>query len=133
MRYGNKVSIERRYLYTGRVWCPKTKNSTWLARRRGTVYFTGNSDRVPEVQGRGGFLAHPRAEGMSITGMADYKPQDLEDLDNVIKYYLEDHNQTRREEMRLNGYEWTKQHHTCSRRLLQILNYLSESTGKEFN
>ncbi len=30
--------------YTGTVWCPKlTKNFTWLARRDGTVYFTGNS------------------------------------------------------------------------------------------
>lgn len=29
--------------YEGIVWCPTTKNSTWLARRNGTVYFTGNS------------------------------------------------------------------------------------------
>lgn len=29
--------------YTGTVWCPTTKNGTWLARRRGTVYYTGNS------------------------------------------------------------------------------------------
>lgn len=29
--------------YTGKVWCPTTPNGTWLARRRGTVYFTGNS------------------------------------------------------------------------------------------
>ena len=27
----------------GRVWCPTTPSGTWLARRRGTVYFTGNS------------------------------------------------------------------------------------------
>ncbi|MEU1134257.1 hypothetical protein ABZ383_31105 [Streptomyces sp. NPDC005900] len=25
------------------IWCPTTPNGTWLARRRGTVYFTGNS------------------------------------------------------------------------------------------
>jgi hypothetical protein len=25
------------------VWCPQVPNRTWLARRRGTVYFTGNS------------------------------------------------------------------------------------------
>lgn len=30
-------------LYTGTVWCPVTKNSTWFARRRGQVYFTGNT------------------------------------------------------------------------------------------
>jgi len=29
--------------YTGTVWCPKTPSGTWLARRDGTVYFTGNS------------------------------------------------------------------------------------------
>jgi superfamily II DNA or RNA helicase len=29
--------------YTGNVWCPVTENGTWLARRRGSVYFTGNS------------------------------------------------------------------------------------------
>lgn len=29
--------------YTGTVWCPTTANGTWLARRNGTVYFTGNS------------------------------------------------------------------------------------------
>lgn len=27
----------------GEVWCPTTPNSTWLARRDGKVYFTGNS------------------------------------------------------------------------------------------
>lgn len=29
--------------YDGVVWCPRTPNATWLARRNGTVYFTGNS------------------------------------------------------------------------------------------
>ena len=29
--------------YTGKVWCPTTPNGTWLARRNGKVYFTGNS------------------------------------------------------------------------------------------
>lgn len=33
----------KRVRYTGTVWCPKTKNSTWLARRNGSVYFTGNT------------------------------------------------------------------------------------------
>ncbi len=30
-------------IHRGHVWCPTTPNGTWLARRRGTVYFTGNS------------------------------------------------------------------------------------------
>jgi len=29
--------------YSGTVWCPTVQNETWLARRNGTVYFTGNS------------------------------------------------------------------------------------------
>lgn len=29
--------------YAGHVWCVRTPNATWLARRAGTVYFTGNS------------------------------------------------------------------------------------------
>lgn len=28
--------------HDGIVWCPTVRNSTWLARRRGSVYFTGN-------------------------------------------------------------------------------------------
>jgi hypothetical protein len=29
--------------YTGVIWCPTTPNQTWLARRAGSVYFTGNT------------------------------------------------------------------------------------------
>lgn len=29
--------------YEGHIWCPTTPNGSWLARREGTVYFTGNS------------------------------------------------------------------------------------------
>jgi hypothetical protein len=32
-----------RVLHTGIVWCPTTENGTWLARRHGKSYFTGNS------------------------------------------------------------------------------------------
>ncbi|MFE3451899.1 peptidoglycan-binding protein [Nonomuraea sp. NPDC059194] len=32
-----------RETYTGEIWCPRTENQTWLARRNGTVYFTGNT------------------------------------------------------------------------------------------
>jgi HK97 family phage prohead protease len=28
---------------TGEIWCPTTPSGTWLARRNGSVYFTGNS------------------------------------------------------------------------------------------
>jgi len=29
--------------YTGQVWCPKTENTTFIARRRGRVFITGNT------------------------------------------------------------------------------------------
>ena len=29
--------------YEGVVWCPQTDTGTWLARRNGTIYYTGNS------------------------------------------------------------------------------------------
>lgn len=29
--------------YTGTIWCPKTANKSWLARRNGCVYYTGNT------------------------------------------------------------------------------------------
>lgn len=28
--------------YTGKVWCPTVKNSSWISRERGSVHFTGN-------------------------------------------------------------------------------------------
>ena len=39
-----------RETYNGIVWCPTTTNGTWLARRNGTVYFTGNSDSEKEFR-----------------------------------------------------------------------------------
>lgn len=35
--------------YRGVVWCPTVETGTWLARRAGTVYFTGNSWQVEEA------------------------------------------------------------------------------------
>jgi len=32
----------------GPVWCPTTANGTWMARREGTTYFTGNSNAETE-------------------------------------------------------------------------------------
>lgn len=36
-------STIERVAHDGIVWCPRTANMTWLARRDGTVYFTGNT------------------------------------------------------------------------------------------
>lgn len=46
------------------------------------------SDRVPETLGRGGFLIHPKTEGLNIPGLAVFNPADLNDLKEKIDYYL---------------------------------------------
>jgi len=42
----NREFAIAREVYDGRIWCVRTPNGTWLARRAGTVYFTGNSFAV---------------------------------------------------------------------------------------
>jgi len=34
-----------RTTHDGMIWCPRTENKTWMARRNGKVYFTGNTDK----------------------------------------------------------------------------------------
>lgn len=50
--------------YIGIMWCPTTPNHTWLARRRGSVYYTGNCNEtigVPRAQ-------MPQMRGIPIEG-----------------------------------------------------------------
>lgn len=54
IRQQNRFKLSRgkhkRMTYSGVVWCPTTENGTWLARRNGKVYFTGNSGWGAEDQ-----------------------------------------------------------------------------------
>ena len=44
MKTGARVAgVDERRVHDGIVWCPTTPSGTWLARRNGSVYFTGNS------------------------------------------------------------------------------------------
>ena len=36
--------------YTGVVWCPTTSTGTWLARRKGNAFFTGNSNDINKLE-----------------------------------------------------------------------------------
>ncbi len=38
-----RPAVDEEIEFDGPVWCPTTPSGTWLARRNGTVYFTGNS------------------------------------------------------------------------------------------
>jgi len=40
---GSPDAVAERVVYEGTVWCPRTGNQSWMARRDGTVYFTGNT------------------------------------------------------------------------------------------
>lgn len=42
-----KIVVENKK-HTGVLWCPTVENSTWLARREGSVYFTGNCGIIDE-------------------------------------------------------------------------------------
>lgn len=45
--------------HQGMVWCPQTLNGTWLAKRDGKVYFTGNSKSVSAAQSKRDLLDAP--------------------------------------------------------------------------
>ncbi|TDQ55184.1 Hint domain-containing protein [Actinorugispora endophytica] len=57
--------------YEGHIWCPTTPNGTWLARRKGTVYFTGNSfmacPHAYVIEGRGLFRTQAAQPGGNTT------------------------------------------------------------------
>jgi phage portal protein BeeE len=70
----------RRVAYDGHVWCPRTRNETWLARRKGSVYFTGNSPIPdPDAQFRGmSWLTPVLREIGADDAMTAYKRKYLE-------------------------------------------------------
>lgn len=35
--------VIQKNLYKGKIWCPRTKNGTWVARRNGRIFITGNT------------------------------------------------------------------------------------------
>jgi len=83
------------------------------------------SDRLFETTGRGGFLIHPRIEGIPLKDkehivMYDYK--DFEGLKKTIDYYLE--HDEEREAIRRAGFEEVKANHNYHVRMQAILDYI---------
>ena len=72
-RFAPKDVTVTRESHDGPVWCPTTPDGTWLARRRGTVYFTGNS-----------FMACPH--GYVIEGRGLYRAQAAQPGGNTSHY-----------------------------------------------
>jgi hypothetical protein len=110
--------------YTGTVWCPTTPNGTWLARRNGSVYFTGNSDRPYETIGRGGFLIMPRIHGLDEElrdgeHLRYYEFGDFEGLRSLIDEYLENQPEARR--IAAAGQQFVRDNCSYTERLQQAL------------
>lgn len=77
------------------------------------------SDRYYEIRGRGGFLMHPKVEGVDHDGVGFYKAEDLGDLKEKIDFYLK--NPDVREEMRLVGFNKVIQSETYTDRMQEML------------
>lgn len=113
--------------YSGSLWCPTVANSIWLARRNGNIYFTGNSNRVYEVLGRGGFLLHPKVEGLerefqSEKHLGTYTRDNFAELDDTINYYL--CNTPLQEAIRQAGHEHCRTNYTYFNRCKTLLAYI---------
>lgn len=88
------------------------------------------SNRIYEILGRGGFLLHPKIEGMDsefVDGVhyVSYTYGDLMELKAKIDYYL-NHDQER-EKIRAAGHELVKKNYTYTDRCKQLLQYVDES------
>lgn len=79
------------------------------------------SDRVPEVIGRGGFLLHPKVEGLDIPGFDYYEKENLYSLKEKIDYWLLPENQEERKKRVIIGHEHVKKHDTYTNRSQELL------------
>jgi spore maturation protein CgeB len=79
---------------------------------------------VYETVGRGGFIIHPKIEGLDEEfedkkHLVFYDYQDFDQLDGLIDYYLK--NDSERESIRIAGHELVKEKYTYTNRWKTIL------------
>lgn len=86
------------------------------------------SDRIPETLGRGGFLIHPRVEGVTDGGvwtegehLACYDLGDFDELARLVAYYLDPARDDERRRIAAAGREFTLAHHTYKHRMDVVL------------
>lgn len=77
------------------------------------------SDRVPETIGRGGFLVHPAAEGLTIPGLVTFEAGNLEQLEERIDYYLK--HEEEREALRSAASAWVESNETYHERMREMI------------
>lgn len=67
----DKGAVHELVDYEGVIWCPTTTHHNWLARRNGTTYITGNSDRsdiVKDLLAWGGWTWTADGAGILASG-----------------------------------------------------------------
>lgn len=87
------------------------------------------SDRIPETTGRGGFLIHPRVNGLDAAyrpgvHFAPYDLGDFEGLFGVVDYYLR--NDNARRAIAAAGRSHTLKHHTYEVRMRELVDLIQE-------
>lgn len=88
------------------------------------------SDRLPETIGRGGFIIHPRIDGIEQEYGGHVELFDFNDWDALkskIDYYLA--NEDERIRKRNAAHEFVKANHTYTNRLRAMLQHLGEREG----
>jgi hypothetical protein len=85
------------------------------------------SDRYYETRGRGGFLLHPKIEGVDDVGVGHYGGSshdqvNLDSLKTQIDYYLS--NPIEREKLQEQGFNWVTMHETYTDRAQEMLNII---------
>lgn len=128
--YGNRF---RAFDHSDSIWGQK-KNDLYNSAKIivGDSLYSPNywSDRIPETLGRGGFLIHPRIEGLEkqfeyYKHFVPYFYGDWEGLKEIIDHYL--NHPKERDKIRLGGQEWVKKFHTYTNRVKYIIDYLKKN------
>lgn len=81
--------------YTGTVWCPTTQNGTWMARRDGHVFFTGNSNASQVDEDTFEDFLEPRCRlfvdqltyGYLRPNLADVYPDRADQIARIVVWY----------------------------------------------
>lgn len=107
--------------------CIVVGDSCLVPRRDGTPIKRYISDRVPETIGRGGFLIHPRVEG--VTDGTSYTEGEhlvcydtLDELDEKIRYYISHDDE--RLAIAVSGQRHVRENHTYLNRMKEVLSYV---------
>jgi hypothetical protein len=83
---GSARAYVREIEVDGQVWCPRTPNKTWLARRDGTVYYTGNTYADGDISGRKVTVAAQNGASVIASGTATHVVLATGGATDLIRY-----------------------------------------------